>query len=144
MAKIAEFKGTKEEKDYVPKVPKPDHPVFPKIVSAKDGRPVKYENCQGVGVRIVHPSNPKAPSGNFGLVLFCLPPHATLLPPGSHETEETYVILRGEGTMTFAEGKQAQVGAGDYVYLPPWCAHGVENTGDVTMEILICTSPPNP
>ena len=46
--------------------------------------------------------------------------------------------------MTFAEGKQEQVSAGDYVYLPPWCAHGIENTGDVTLEILICTSPPNP
>jgi mannose-6-phosphate isomerase-like protein (cupin superfamily) len=52
--------------------------------------------------------------------------------------------MRGEGTMTFAEGRQEQVKAGDFVYLPPWCEHGVENTGNVSLEILICTSPPNP
>jgi len=30
------------------------------------------------------------------------------------------------------------------VQLPPWCEHGIENTGNVTMEVLICTAPPNP
>ena len=52
------------------------------------------------------------------------------------------MVLRGGGVMTFAENQQREITAGDYIYLPPWCLHGVENTGDVTLEILICTSPP--
>ena len=144
MAKIQDFKGYAGGKPIGPKIPKPDHPVFPNIVTAQDGVPVRYPGCDGVGIRIVHPVNPKAASTNLGLVLFCVPPHVTLLPPGAHETEEVYVILRGEGTMTFAENRQHKVKAGDFVHLPPWCAHGIENTGNVTMEILICTAPPNP
>ena len=31
-----------------------------------------------------------------------------------------------------------------FIHLPPWCEHGIENTGEETLEILICTSPPNP
>jgi mannose-6-phosphate isomerase-like protein (cupin superfamily) len=144
MAKIQAFKGYAADKNYVPKIPKPSEPVFPNIVTAQDGVPVKYPGCDGVGIRIVHPVNDKAPAKNLGIVMFCLPPHATLLPPGSHETEEVYVIQRGEGTMTFATGRQQKVKAGDFVHLPPWCEHGVENTGNVTLEILICTAPPNP
>jgi oxalate decarboxylase/phosphoglucose isomerase-like protein (cupin superfamily) len=33
---------------------------------------------------------------------------------------------------------------GDFVYLPPWCLHGIENTGTEMLVVLICTSPPNP
>src|SRR5262249_10832126 len=106
--------------------------------------PVRYPNCDGVGIRIVHPVNPKAPARNLGLVLFCIPPHASLLPPGSHETEEVYVIQRGEGTMTFARGEQRKEKAVDFVHLHPCCEHGIENTGYVTLEVLICTAPPNP
>ena len=79
---------------------------------------------------------------NLGLVMFFVPPHV-VLEPGSHETEECYVILRGKGTMTLA-GKKVDVNAGTFIHLPPWCEHGIENTGDDTLEILICTSPPNP
>ena len=38
----------------------------------------------------------------------------------------------------------AQVKKGDFVYLPPWCVHGIENTGTETLVVLIATSPPNP
>ena len=66
-----------------------------------------------------------------------------VLEPGSHETEETYVIMEGSGRMTFAH-YQRDVKKGDFVYLPPWCVHGIENTGNETLVVLICTSPPNP
>ena len=66
-----------------------------------------------------------------------------LLEPGSHHTEECYVILRGRGTMTL-NGEAVEVGPGTFIHLPPWCEHGVEITGNETLEILICTSPPNP
>jgi mannose-6-phosphate isomerase-like protein (cupin superfamily) len=138
MARITDFKGYSGE----PPVPRPDRVVEPNIVTVQDGVPVRYPGCDGLGVRVVHPVNPKAPAQNLGLVMFFVPPHVVLA-PGSHHTEECYVILRGEGTMTIA-GKQVPVRAGTFIHLPPWCEHGVENTGNETLEILICTSPPNP
>jgi mannose-6-phosphate isomerase-like protein (cupin superfamily) len=140
MAKFTTFKGYPE--DHQPSVPKPDEPVDPMIVTVQEGVPVAYPGCHGVGVRVVHPVNPKAPAANLGLVMFYLPPHV-LLEPGSHETEETYVILEGRGLMTFANS-QREVRKGDFVYLPPWCEHGIENTGTETLVVLIATSPPNP
>ena len=142
MAKITQFKGYTDPNAPPPKIPKPAVPPEPMIVNAQDGVPVVYPGCHGLGVRVVHPVNPKAPSKNQGLVLFYIPPHV-VLEPGSHEPEETYVILEGRGTMTFGSGKR-EVKKGDFVYLPPWCLHGIENTGTETMVVLICTSPPNP
>ncbi len=112
------------------------------IVTVQDGVPVVYPGCHGLGVRVVHPVNPRAPAKNMGLVLFYVPPHA-ILEPGQHETEETYCILEGQGTMAFANFKR-EVKKGDFVYLPPWCLHGIENTGNENLVVLIATSPPNP
>jgi mannose-6-phosphate isomerase-like protein (cupin superfamily) len=142
MAKIIEMTGGYQP-EKPPTIPKPDKPIDPSIVTAQDGVPVIYPSCKGgLGVRIVHPVNPKAPGKNLGLVLFYLPPHA-ILSPGSHETEETYVILEGRGQMTFANF-QRDVKKGDFVYLRPWCLHGIENTGTDVLVVLIATSPPNP
>ena len=140
MAEITYFKDYQTNKP--PTIPKPQEPVDPIIVTAQDGVPVVYPNCHGLGVRVVHPANSKAPAKNLGLVLFHIPPHA-LLPPGSHETEETYVVLEGCGRMTFAN-YQRDVKKGDFIYLRPWCTHGIENTGNDPLVILIATSPPNP
>jgi mannose-6-phosphate isomerase-like protein (cupin superfamily) len=54
----------------------------------------------------MHPVNPKAPAKNMGLVMFYVSPHV-ILEPGQHETEETYVILEGQGVMSFANFKGA-------------------------------------
>ncbi|MGI6414995.1 MAG: cupin domain-containing protein [Thermoguttaceae bacterium] len=140
MAKITAFQSYQSDKP--PAVPKPDVPPDPVIVTVQDGVPVAYPGCHGVGVRVVHPVNPRAPAKNLGLVMFYLPPHV-ILEPGSHETEETYVILAGSGRMTFARSER-DVSKGDFVYLPPWCVHGIENTGSETLVVLIATSPPNP
>lgn len=140
MAKITTFQGYAGDKP--PAVPKPDEPVDPMIVTVQGGVPVVYPGCHGVGVRVVHPVNPNAPAKNMGLVMFYVPPHV-VLEPGSHPTEETYVILEGQGRMTFARF-QRDVKKGDFVYLPPWCEHGIENTGTEPLVVLIATSPPNP
>lgn len=147
MAKIKPFDG------YNAKPANPDHPGYrvpkpdvlpePVILNVQDGVPVKYPGCDGVGVRVVHPANPKTPVTNLGLVLFYIPPHASLEPPGHHPTEEAYVILEGEATMIFEHGRKP-VKKGDFVHLRPWCLHGIENTGLETCVVLICTTPPNP
>ncbi len=138
MAKIQMFKGYQGKSP----IPKPKALVKPNIVTVQDGVPVKYPGCEGIGVRIVHPVNANAPSKNLGLVMFYVPPHV-VLEPGCHYTEECYVILRGKGTMTLAR-KKVEVRAGMFIHLPSWCEHGIENTGEETLEILICTAPPNP
>ncbi len=140
MAKITQFKGYTG--DNPPTIPRPEHAPDPMIVTVQEGVPVVYPNCAGLGVRVVHPVNPNAPAKNLGLVMFYLPPHV-ILAPGSHETEETYVILEGKGKMTF-ERYEREVKKGDFVYLAPWCLHGIENTGTETLVVLIATSPPNP
>ena len=138
MAKIQIFKGYEGKSS----IPKPAEVVQPNIVTVQDGLPVKYPGCEGIGVRVIHPTNPKAPSKNFGITVFYVPPHV-ILEPGSHPTEECYFILRGSGTMTLA-GEKVAVKAGMFIHLPSWCEHGIENTGDENLEVLICTSPPNP
>ena len=140
MAEIKVHKGYVSDKP--PLVPKPEKPVDPMIVTVQEGVPIVYPGCYGTAVRVVHPVNPNAPAKNLGLVMFYLPPH-TSLQPGQHETEETYIVLEGRGTMTFASGKR-EVKKGDFVYLRPWALHGIENTGTEVLVVLIATSPPNP
>ena len=140
MAEITTFKGY--QGDELPAIPKPEQSPDPMIVNVQDGIPVVYPGCHGVGVRVVPPVNPQAPAVNMGLTMFYVPPHV-VLPPGSHETEETYVIQEGRGRMTFANYER-DVKKGDFIYLPPWCEHGIENTGTETLVVLIATSPPNP
>jgi len=144
MAKITQFNGYTQQALDLPgyTTPKPDILPDPVIVNVQDGIPVQYPGCAGLGVRVVHPVNAKVPSKSLGLVLFYVPPHA-LLEPGHHPTEETYFIVEGEATMIF-ERSRRQVKKGDFVYLPPWCLHGIENTGRETVVVLICTTPPNP
>ena len=62
MAKITTFQGYSPDRP--PTVPKPDKPVDPMIVTVQDGVPVAYPGCHGLGVRVVHPVNPKAPAKN--------------------------------------------------------------------------------
>ncbi len=110
-------------------------------MTVQDGVPVAYPGCHGVGVRVVHPVNPRLrPAKDLGLVMFYLPPHV-ILEPGSHETEETYVILAGSRRMTFARSERDVSRA---ISSTAWCVHGIENTGSETLVVLIATSPPNP
>src|SRR5260221_5868093 len=113
MAPVTHFKGYTGAKP--PTIPKPEKPVDPMIVTVQEGVPVVYPGCYGLGVRVVHPVNPKAPAKNMGLVMFYVPPHV-VLEPGSHETEETYVVLEGRGVMTFANF-QREVKKRDLVFL---------------------------
>lgn len=127
-----------------PTIPRPDAPVEPCFVTTQDGVPVLYgeETIPMCGVRVVHPTNPNAPSRNHSIAMVYLPPHASI-DLHAHETEETYAILSGAGTFSFHGGTRA-VGAGDFVFLPPWCEHGLENTGRDVLVALLATSPPNP
>ena len=57
MAKITTFKGYDSDSS----AQRPDEKVLPNIVKARDSVPVKHPNCEGLGVRIVHPATPVPP-----------------------------------------------------------------------------------
>lgn len=56
-------------------------------------------------------------------------------------SEELYHITAGEGVMILGS-ERIGVAAGDTVCIPPGTAHAVENTGEVTLTILCCCTPP--
>ena len=45
--------------------------------------------------------------------------------------------------MHFTKGPQA-IKKGDFIYLPAWCEHSIDNTGVEQMVVMVITSPPNP
>jgi mannose-6-phosphate isomerase-like protein (cupin superfamily) len=106
--------------------------------------PSEKPGVMALGVPHVDRGNPAhhAPSKNFGITMLYVPPQGSVA-TGSHEPEEVYAILEGQGTMQFAQYKR-QVKKGDFIYLPAWCVHGIENTGTEMLIVLVATSPTNP
>ena len=102
----------------------------------------RYSDFMGVGVRMVHPCNPRAPARNLGYSYLYVPPHV-VQEPGGHEVEEAYICLKGEGYI-YLNGKKERFTPNTWVWLPPWTEHGIDNTGNETMEILVMSGPPNP
>ena len=69
--------------------------------------------------------------------------HYDVMPPGtsigSHKhgaDEEFYIILEGTGEMEVA-GKIQPVRAGDVIMNEPFGTHGLKNTSDTDMKILV-------
>ena len=60
-----------------------------------------------------------------------------------HDPEQVYVILEGEGRMHVG-GEERDVGAGDLVHIPANTEHGLENTGDRTLEYVSAATPAFP
>ena len=127
-----------------PTVPQPEEPIEAYIVTVQDGLPIMYsdDTIPVSAVRVVHPSNPKAPSVQHSIVVLYVPPHAEM-ELHSHETEETYIVLSGTGTMLRSTG-EVEVGPNTFIYMPPWAEHGIRNTGTEMLTVLLATSPPNP
>ena len=61
-----------------PRIPKPTVPPEPRIVTVQDGLPILFEPCESPAVRVVHPTNPKAPSQNMGVTMLYVPPQGTV------------------------------------------------------------------
>ncbi|HHV06823.1 MAG TPA: cupin domain-containing protein [Firmicutes bacterium] len=84
---------------------------------------------------------PGAPSEANGFVMG----HVTVYPGGSvplhsHEQEEVYIILSGEGKMHINDNT-ADVKPGDYIYITPNSAHLLENTSEDNMIMVFCYAP---
>lgn len=127
-----------------PRVPRPETPEPAAFLTLQDGRKVIYsaETAPTCGVRLVHPSNPLAPSSALGVSVLLVPPGARM-DLHQHEAEEVYVIQSGTGEMLTADGSRP-VAVGDYVYLPAWTWHGIVNDGREMLQVLLALTPPNP
>ncbi|NUT37135.1 MAG: cupin domain-containing protein [Hamadaea sp.] len=73
-----------------------------------------------------------------------------IIPPGTSvglhqhgDDQETYVILRGRGTMTVDE-RTFPVAAGDLVRNPAYGRHGLVNDGDEDLHLLVFEVAPAP
>lgn len=58
----------------------------------------------------------------------------------SHEPEQVYVLVAGEGRMHVA-GEERSVEAGDLVHVPSGAEHGIENTGDEPLQYVSAATP---
>ncbi|WP_457555484.1 cupin domain-containing protein [Candidatus Pyrohabitans sp.] len=59
-----------------------------------------------------------------------------------HEKEvDSIYILKGRGK-AYVNGEWVDIGAGDYIFVPPGEEHGVENTGDEELILLATHAPP--
>lgn len=127
-----------------PKIPKPEVPPLPVVLTVQDGLPVIYgtDTLPTCGIRVVHPTNPKAPSKFHSIAILYVPPHGHMA-IHSHETEETYSVLSGRGLLLTTAGNKP-IGPGNHIFLASWAEHGVENTGTEPLVFLLSTSPPNP
>ena len=141
MAKYQRYAGYAHEAPD-PIIPKPDVPPDPMIVTVQDGLPILFEPCEAPAIRVVHPTNPNALSRNVGVTMLYVPPQGTVA-FGSHEPEEVYAVMEGAGIMHFTKGPRP-IKKGDFIYLAPWCEHGIENTGIDQMVVMVITSPTNP
>ena len=60
-----------------------------------------------------------------------------------HDPEQVYVILAGEGRMRVGDEERA-VEAGDLIHIPANTEHGLENTGERTLEYVSAATPAFP
>ena len=58
----------------------------------------------------------------------------------SHEPEQMYYILEGEGAMTVGDETQ-KVTAGECIFFPSFTPHGLENTGKTVLKYFSAASP---
>ena len=56
-------------------------------------------------------------------------------------SEEIYHVTAGKGLMTLGD-KRLEIAPGDSIAIAPGTAHCVQNSGEITLVILCCCSPP--
>jgi mannose-6-phosphate isomerase-like protein (cupin superfamily) len=80
-------------------------------------------------------------SRNLTVTWVDVPPGAEQRAHSHPDSEQIYVIVRGEGRMMVA-GDEQDVGEGDLVFIPPATSHGIVNRGSETLIYVSAASPP--
>jgi len=58
----------------------------------------------------------------------------------SHEQEQAYYIIEGEGTLS-VNNEERRVTGGDCVFIPSFARHGLKNTGNTPLKYVSACSP---
>lgn len=80
----------------------------------------------GCDLRRLYPWDGTADPGFWGAAIASVRPGEATT-PHSHDEEETFVVMRGRGRIT-VDGEDADVAAGDVIYLPRHSRHTLANT----------------
>jgi mannose-6-phosphate isomerase-like protein (cupin superfamily) len=80
-------------------------------------------------------------SRNLSVTWVDVPPGAEQRAHSHAESEQVYVIVRGQGRMEVA-GDVEEVGEGDLIFIPPATEHGIVNTGDEPLAYVSAAAPP--
>lgn len=77
------------------------------------------------------------------LDLYCLAPGQAQKPHTHADQDKICFVLEGRGSFAL-EGVEEAVAAGDAVVAPAGAAHGLRNTGDAPLLVLVVVTPPPP
>jgi quercetin dioxygenase-like cupin family protein len=77
------------------------------------------------------------------LDLYCLEPGQEQKPHTHGDQDKIYVVLDGEARVTVGAEQETLVG-GEAIVAPAGVAHGVKNTSDRRLTMLVVVTPPPP
>jgi mannose-6-phosphate isomerase-like protein (cupin superfamily) len=80
-------------------------------------------------------------SRNMTVTWVDVPPGAEQRAHSHPDSEQVYVIVRGQGRMSVA-GDTEEVGEGDLVFIPPATNHAIVNDGADTLIYVAAAAPP--
>jgi len=79
-------------------------------------------------------------SAKYFCDLYCLQPGQDQRLHSHQESDKIYVVLRGKGLFHIA-GEERELGSGEAVLARPGEAHGVRNSGDQDLVLLVFMTP---
>jgi mannose-6-phosphate isomerase-like protein (cupin superfamily) len=104
-----------------------------------DTRP--FLNEHGISFRRLFPWSGTGFKGFGAGLAFIEPNCATHI--DAHFEEEAFLVIAGSGVL-HADGATTAVTKGDFMHLPPFSTHMLENDGDEPLEVLCIWSPNTP
>jgi mannose-6-phosphate isomerase-like protein (cupin superfamily) len=78
---------------------------------------------------------------NLSVTWITVPAGAEQTLRSHEESEQAYVVVRGNGSMSVA-GDTQQVGEGDLILVPPATGHSISNDGEDELACVSIQSPP--
>lgn len=69
-----------------------------------------------------------------------LPPHGEVRPHLHQDNHEIFIAIAGQGNFILGD-ECHQFAVGDVVYVPPQTKHGIKNTGNQPLEVMVIISP---
>jgi mannose-6-phosphate isomerase-like protein (cupin superfamily) len=106
------------------------------VVQVKDG--IEFRGLGALVKRVIYPQLTGVQGATLAVV-YVNPGEEIVL--HSHQEEELYYIISGEGTVTL-DDREVPVGPGTAVYIAPNVVHGQRPTGNEPLYMVACVTPP--